>query len=256
MSGFINNKAFKCLLGPQSKDVIEHDSIYSWKVGKKQHFTTDRILSISDIEYLQSIAPSNFHYLLQDNIDFLKNHFTVDKVKHKSIILDIENLNLSGSKMKSLRQSVNKCSKNEFEILDNFKDLKDVKDLIEEWSNEYTDKYFRDFSGKNFYFYKNNFHEGCINVFVYSEDRLVSFGTLSPNDDGNCSYIIGKALFKRFYGLSEYTDITLYRKAAEHGIKSVNMGQASKGLMFYKSKFPNAVEQIHYDGKIIQGDPV
>lgn len=251
MQGFINSTTFKCLLGPQSKDIQEHNSIYSWKVGKKQHFTTDKLLSINDINYLKSIAPSNFHYLLQDNLDFLKNHFTVDRIKNKSIILSISDLSLTGSKMKSLRQSVNKCSRNEFEILDNFRDIKDVKNLIEEWSNEYTDKYFRDFSGKNMFFYKNNFHIDCINAFIYSNDSLVSFGTLSPNNNGNCSYVIGKALFKRFYGLSEYTDVHLYKKANKLGIVNVNMGQASKGLMFYKTKFPGAIEQIHYDGKIV-----
>lgn len=200
---------------------------------------------------MRTLAPANFHYISQENLDFLKANFVVDRSKKKSVILDLTDFSLAGGAMKKVRQTFNKCAKNNFEILDNYKNIDDVKDMIEEWSNDYTDKYFRDFSGKNFYFYKNNFHLECINLFVYSGPDLVSFGTLSPSENEGCSYIIGKALFKRFYGLSEYTDILLYEKGIKQGVKFVNMGQAEKGLMFYKNKFFHAIEEVHYDGDII-----
>lgn len=247
---FINSHTYKCLLGPRAKDVKEHGSLFVWTVGSKHHFSCDGILNFSSIEILKSYSPSNFHYMSQENLDILNANFNVDRVKNRSIILNIKDFSLAGGEMKSLRQTYNKCAKNEFEILDNYKNINDVKSMIDEWSTNYTDKYFRDFSGKNMHFYKNNFHLDCLNSFVYHENSLVSFGTLSPSKNGESSYIIGKALYKRLYGLSEFTDIVLYKKAIEQNINLINMGQASKGLLFYKTKFPNSIEEVHYDGNI------
>ncbi len=247
---FINQYSFKCLLGPQSKNVQENNNLYSWQVGKKNHFTTDRFLTTDDLPRLNELAKttSSFHYLSEVNLLFLKQHFQVDRSKLVSVIIDLEKFNLVGNDSKNLRHCFNKCNNAKLQILDNFKDIKDVEKMISIWSDEISIKYFRNFSGKNVYFYKNNFHSKCINVFIYDDTELVSFGTLSP--ETNSSYIIGKALYKKYYGLSEYTDIVLYKKAIELGVKSVNLGQAKKGLHFYKTKFPNSSEEIHYDGKI------
>lgn len=247
---FITPISFQCLLGPQAKNVINEQDLYSWQVGKKQHFTTSRDLNLNDLAYLQTILPSNFHYLSESNIDFLKQHFNVSKAKTTSIIIDINDLSFSGNKNKTVRHCINRCKSQGFVIEKNYRQLQDVKNLIEEWSNDYTDKYFRDFSGKNFYFYKNNFHANCLNAFIYKDDTLVSFGTLTPADQfGQSSYVIGKALFKRHYGLSEYTDIELYKLAQTQGINKVNLGRAQKGLLDYKTKF-NHTKEITYDGSI------
>ena len=248
---FINEHSFKCLLGPQAKDINIIDNIYSWRVNKKLHFSTLKTLTDSDLCILQSIGSSNFHYLSEENALFLKQHFETHKTKGRSIILDIEDLSLNGGQYKKLRQTFKKCDKNQFEILNNFKHIDDIIKMIKEWSNEYTAKYFRDFSGKNSFFYRNSFHLNCLSLFIYSQNDLVAFGTLSQPINEQSSYIIGKALYKRFYGLSEYTDIMLYREAVKYGIKRINMGRASnKNLLFYKLKFPKSKEEIYYDGSI------
>lgn len=90
---------------------------------------------------------------------------------------------------------------------------------------------------------------GCLNLFVYSEDDLVAFGTLTPNINGVSSYVIGKALYQCFYGLSEWIDVELYKRAQALGITQINLGQASKGLLGYKTKFPHT-EERHFDGNI------
>ena len=72
---------------------------------------------------------------------------------------------------------------------------------------------------------------------------------MSPNINGTCSYVLGKALYKRFYGLSEFADVELYKLGVAAGITQVNMGQASKGLLQYKTKFTHTKE-THYDGSI------
>ena len=43
----------------------------------------------------------------------------------------------------------------------------------------------------------------------------------------------------------------LYEKIFNiNGSFSINTGQATKGLIFYKEKFPNSKEELHYNGKI------
>jgi len=246
---FINSHSYKCLLGPQAKNILEQSEIYTWQVGQKQHLTTSRPLTTSDLPLLNSICPSNFHYFSESNVNFLKEHFQVKRVKNLSIIIDINNLTFSGNQFKSIRHCLNKCSKNDLMLESNFRSLDDIKKLINEWSELYTDKYFRDFSGKNLFFYKNDFHRDCLNLFAYQGINLVGFGTLTPNINGESSYVIGKALYKRIYGLSEWLDVQLYQRAQTLGIKKVNLGQASKGLLSYKSQFSHT-EERHFDGNL------
>ena len=247
--GFINEQSFKCLLGPRATNLRIHEGLFSWTVGKKNDFSTSRLLVEEDLDHIRSISPASFHYLSLANVEFLQKHFKVSKTKQICTNLDITDLSLSGGNLKNVRQSYNKCAKNKLEVFDNFKDIKDIADLIEEWSNEYTDKYFRDFSGKNMFFYKNNFHKDCVNAFVYSGDHLVAFGSLSAPINRTSSYIIGKALFKRMPGLSEFADISLYQKIQKDA-DVINMGRGQKKLLFYKSKFPGSTTEIEYDGSI------
>lgn len=250
MSNFIDSFSWKCLLGPQSKNInTVNGGIYLWTVGKKQHFATSKILDQNDLPALQSLKASNFHYLSEQNFLFLKQNFkNVDKGKNTSVYFDLTKLTLSGKKNSSLRHSINQAQKNDFIIQDTFNNLSDIKTLIKEWSNSLAEKYFRDFSGKNYYFFAQNFHIGCHTIFVYDKEGLVSFGVASPGVNGHSTYVMGKALCNKYKGLSEYTDYLLYQKIIDEGIHTINLGQASKGLYSYKMKFPGACETIHFDG--------
>jgi hypothetical protein len=247
MSNYINHQSFRCLLGVQSKDIQIFDNLFLWKVGKKQHFAIEDKLTTENIKIIQQYAPSNFHYMDQDNLDILKHNFKVDKSKDISIIINIEDLSFRGNQYKNIRHALNRSSKEGFSLETNYRDISDVKKMVNEWSNEYTEKYFRDNSGKNFFFYKNNFHKDLISLFVYKEKDLVAFGTLSQPVNGFSSYVLGKALYKRHYGLSEFADVELYKLG--QGITHVNLGQATKGLLDYKTKFPHTKE-VHYAGSI------
>ena len=247
---YINHQSFRCLLGVQSKEIQMLDNLFLWKVGKKQHFAVENELTYNNISNLVKYCPSNFHYLNQSNLEILKTYFKVNKVKNTSIIIDIQDLSFAGKKNSSIRHCLNRCHKENFTLENNYRDINDVKLLIDEWSNNYTSNYFRDNSGKNMFFYKNNFHQNLISLFVYKENDLIAFGTLSqPNENGYSSYVLGKALFKRHYGLSEFADVELYKLGQKSNIKFVNMGQANKGLLDYKTKF-NHLQEIHYDGSI------
>lgn len=248
---FVNKYSWKCLLGPQSKEATDHGGVYTWKVGKKNHFMADRNFIEKDIEILKNICPSNFNYLSNENILFLKKYFNVAKSRVNSVLIGLENFSLNGSKYKKVRQAVSKAERMPIVVENNFRKLKDVEDLIEDWSTNYTDKYFRDFSGKNYFFYKNNFHKDCINVFIYLEDELMAYGSMSPNNNGKGSYIVGKALYKKVPGVSEYADVYLFEKAIEQGIKNIDMGAAPKNLLKYKMKYPNSSIEVTYDGKIL-----
>lgn len=241
---FINEISWKCLLGPQAKNIKENNGIYTWEVGKKKHFTCNKDLTIDEIKELSG---HSFHYLSEANVKNIKSLFKVTKSKVISVNIKLDEFNISGVKNSGLRHSINSASKAGLIIQDNFNNISDVKEMLSEWSNILAEKYFRDFSGKSLNFYSNNYHKDCLNFFLYKEDKLMSIASI--NLEGNCSYIIGKALCNKIHGLSEYTDYIVYNKLKEIGIKEVSLGRAgTKGLLFYKMKFPGAYKEICYDG--------
>lgn len=253
VQNFINIYSSKCLLGPQSKNISTLGNLYLWNVGKKQHVTFLNKLNEDDLENLKKYIPTSIHYVSEENYQLLKSKFKVDKGKNLSIGYKVDSnfLKLMGADYKNIRNSINKCCKKNFTIEENFRNISDVEKLILEWRNTLADKYFRDFSGKNLFFYRNNYHLGCNNAFVYDGDQLISFGTLSPLENNNCSYVIGKALATKYQGLSEFTDMWLYNYVySKYGEFEINLGQATKGLIFYKNKFPNSIESVHYNGSI------
>lgn len=248
---FINKFTYKCLLGPQSKDIKEINNIAAWKVQKKNHFTNLNDLDTNDISYLKTQDSFNFHYLTENNMNFLKtNGFKVSKTKLNSCCIDLNNYNYTGKKFRDIRNAINKNTKHNFTIQDNFNDIKDVKEMLNEWSEVLAEKYFRDFSGKNYFFYSNNYHLNCLNTFVYENNKLLAFATLSPEINGSSSYIIGKALCNKYSGLSEYADDLAYQKAIKLGVKKINLGQSKGAIATYKNKFPNAYNVLHFDGTI------
>jgi len=249
MNSFINNYSFKCLLGQQSKNIEIIGNLASWTVGSKHHFTNISLFNQDDVNYILSWKPANFHYLSEENMLLLKQASKITKTKLNSCCIDLEKLAYVGREFHGIRGSINKNKKLNLTIQDNFNKIEDVKEMLEEWSNVIAQKYFRDFSGKNYYFYKNNFHIDCNNIFIYDQDKLIAFASLSPGQYS--SYIIGKALFNRYPGLSEYADDLAYKKAIANGTKVVNLGQSNGDIAKYKNKFPGSYNILHYDGKII-----
>lgn len=247
---YINSQSFRCLLGKQSKDVEIKDNLFTWTVNNKKHFAVEGLLTEDNIFNLKKYGKSNFHYLSEENLTILKSNFDISKSKGTSILLNIEDLSFSGKKYKNIRHAINRASTYGLTIENNFRNIKDVETLIHTWRHNYSDKYFRDNSGKNLYFYSNNFHANLNSIFLYKDDKLLAFGTLSDNSNGYASYILGKALYKECYGLSEFADVELYKIGQSHGIKYVNMGGGTtKALFDYKKKF-NYSTMIHYDGNI------
>jgi len=247
MNNYINNYSWKCLLGRQSKNICVNNDVFLWEVGKRKHFCTNKILTLEDLKFIEHRA---FHYLSIDNCNFVKQHFKISRNKQNSVIIDLSKMDFKGGEYKTIRHALNRAKKYNLIQESNYRDINDVKDLIEDWSNNLALKYFRDFSGKNLYFYQNNFHEGCINVFLYDQDKLVAFATASPEINGSSTYIIGKALCHKYYGLSEYADYLLYQKCLENKITLIDLGQTAGGLIHYKTKFPGASTYQYYNGKI------
>lgn len=245
MNNYIDEYTWKCFLGPMAKKFYAENNKYYWQVGAKHHFATDKTLNFEDIKNLDGYS---FYYMTPENCDLLKKYYKISRSKGISTKIDLTKLDLSGGDYKKVRQSINKNKNKNFELLDNYKNIDDVKKMINEWSEILAQKYFQDHSGKNFYFYKNNFHQNCINVFAYEGDDLIGFATASPCK--NSSYIIGKALCNRHSGLSEFMDYQLYIKCLNKGIEVIDLGQTSGGLSFYKNKFPGASTYTYYNGKI------
>jgi hypothetical protein len=222
----------------------------TWKTKQKSYRRKRYLFLGSRQKDIPKLTDRGFHYLSVENYQFLKKQTKVSGSKNTSVIIDMSKLEFKGNNFKTIRHALNRAGKYNLVEEDNFRNIQDVKDLIEDWSNNMALKYFRDFSGKNYYFYANNFHEKCINVFLYDQNKLVAFATASPQVNESCTYIIGKALCHKYYGLSEYADVLLYKKCLENNISLIDLGQTTKGLIHYKTKFPSYTYN-YYDGKII-----
>lgn len=245
---YINKYSWKCLLGRQSKNIHEENEIFFWEVSGRKNFCTDKLLHPDD---LSLISGANFHYLSEENCNFLKSTAKVNKSKYHSTRIDLTQFSLVGNKFKSLRHAVNRGKSYNLTVEENYRSLNDVKAMIEEWSNVLAQKYFRDNSGKNYHFYNNNFHQECLNIFLYDGASLVAFGTASPGQEGYSSYILGKALCHRYYGLSEFTDYLLYQKCLENNIKIIDLGQTTGGMIHYKNKFGGAENYTYFNGSVM-----
>lgn len=249
MVGFIDEYTAKCMLGPQAKELDRVGNIFKWSVGKKHHFVVVGEMGLGDVEYLRKFEELSFHYVGINNLNFLLKYGKVEKSKLISYELNVDKIDYSGNRNKTIRNYMNRYK--DFSIFDNYKKPEDVVEMVSEWSNTLGDKYFRDFSGKTKYFLINNYHIGCKSIFIYDEEKLVSFGVASPVKGCYCTYVLGKALSKSYPGLSEFTDMTLYGQVfIDNGPFKINMGKGSGGLAKYKKKYFNAVEDISYEGKV------
>lgn len=242
----------KSMLGPLAKNISLYNGILIWQINNKHSLIciNDYTLTEEDFEYLKQFESIRFYYLSPENLDFLVKHdCKVEKSTQHSYILSISEINYSGNKKKTVRNYMNRYEN--LLVKDSYNSLDDINLFIDRWSETLGEKYFRDYSNRNKFFFKNDFHSGCECVFVYDKERLVSFGVASPVEMGYCSYIIGKALAFDYRGLSEFTDMKLYEKLFnKYGAFNINMGQGEGSLAVYKQKFHNATDIIHYNGKV------
>lgn len=250
---YIDPQSYKCMIGSQSKNLEEFNGIYKWIVCKKTHIIKSRPLIESDIDILKQYTPFVYNYFSLEDVQLLKKHFEeVDCSRKISVEIELQNLDFVGIRYKGIRGSINKAKKLPLIIQHKLNDIQDIKDFVKKWGDVLGDKYFQDHSSKNVYYFNNNWHEDCINIFCYIGKELVSFAVLSKPINGYSSYICGKALSDQYPGLSEFTDLLIYKTGMiDYGVKIVNLGLASKGLLFYKMKFPGSRKQYHYDGKVL-----
>lgn len=257
---FADKYSWKCMLGIMSRDIEENEKYAKWRVGKKQHVVFFDNIKEKDVEEIKELVPFSFHYIGEDDVALLKKHFVVKRSKLPSVYLDLEKtLDLAGRKNKAIRQKYNRIDKLGIEIESDFRKIEDVEAFVKRWSGVdelYADKYFQNHSGKNKFFFSNGFHRDCINVFLYRDDVLLGYGILSPpNEKGFSNYVLGKALYADVpvSGLSEYLDLTLYKKGWESGVRFVNLGASfTKPLLEYKRKFLGQTEFLEYEGKVLE----
>lgn len=251
-NSYIDKYSWKCLLGKMSKEIKEEERYATWMVNKVRHIVLFCRFEENDFEWLSKYVPFNFHYFSPKDLEVIGKKFKVEKSKCSSVGLELDKtLNPVGKKNRGLRNKINRMEKLDIEVLNNFKSISDVEQFVKHWSDFYSLKYFRDYSGKNLHFYSNNFHKDCINSFCYLDNKLVAYGTLSPPVNGHSIYIIGKAFYKINPILSEFLDFSLYKKGYELGTRFVQTGRSSnKEILKYKQKFPGAVDCIEYEGRV------
>jgi len=247
---FFDDYCAPSMLGKLSKNIEHQGDIFFWQVRKINYMVilNDHILNENDIAWLKHLETFSVLYLSGPNLLKLREHFKVRVKSQQSVIIPINNLDLFGGNNKKLRNYINRY--NHYTI-DDLHNTEDLNVMLNRWSDTLGDKYFRDYSSKNLYFFTNKYHQNCECIFVYDKDQLISFGVASPVQNGHCSYIIGKALAKDYPGLSEFTDIKLYEKLLKYGPFEINLGMATGGLAQYKLKFPGAFVQESYHGKVV-----
>lgn len=247
---YINKYSWKSFLSTATREVHEENGFYWFKTRKNWQLLKDRDLVESDLDFIGKLLPVNFFYFSLKDIFVLKQKYEVSKNKDPDVGIKLDEFILRGNKYKDIRNYVNRYN-NKFEIVDNYKNMEDVYKMIARWDDTSGDKYYQVRTGKNKYYFLNNLHKGCINVFIYDGDKLISFAVLSPADEGGySSYIIGKALCIDYPGLSEYTDVEVYKRAIAEGVKVVNLGGGGRKLVAYKKKFPGSFTNDTYDGQI------
>ena len=246
---FLNNEiAWKSFLSSVAKEITEYNGLYSWSIYSKYQMAFSRPLIEDDLLYLSKFKKFSAFYLSKDDIDILEKNYSVDKSKDFGVVIPIENFSLVGNNYIKIRTAINKCSRMGFEVLDNYKKFDDILDILNRWDDTCGEKHFQSRTGKNKYFFKNNFHKDGIPIFIYDKERLIAFGVLSkPNKDGCSAYVIGKALCYDYKGLSEFADVELYKAGQKFGIKEVNLGGGKPSVVTYKMKFPNAYKIESFD---------
>lgn len=251
---FINDFSWKSFLSSQTKNIESYGKFRTWQVQKRQQLVSISSIENSDLDYLKSIKKTNFFYWLPEDIKIIQesNFFKIKKTKDPNIIIDLSKLIYSGNKYKDIRNYINKFKKLNFTVERELRSIEHFNKMIKIWSDKSGEKYFQDRSGKNTFFFKNNFHLNGINTFIYNGDDLVAFSILSPKDDKNhSSYVIGKSLCIDYHGLSEFADIESFNLAKSLGVDYVSFGGGSANLIKYKTKFPGVIRQDTYDGQLI-----
>lgn len=244
---FINKYSWKSFLSSTTKEIKEENGFYFWKIKNKLQLVKDKPLQESDIPLLKELKCFNFFYFSEQDIDLLKSITKISKEYYPNIIIKIDDISYSGKKFSDIRTAINKNSKLNLSAESNFRSFDDIIKMIKRWSEKSGAKYFQDRSGKNKFYFKNNFHLENNCIFLYDKDDLISFSVVSPAINEHCSYIIGKTLCLDYPGLSEYADY-LAIEQVKNSAKYIDLGGGSKQLRKYKLKFPNSYEEKTYNG--------
>lgn len=235
-SPYIDRLSWRGMYGPMAKDIIETDDFAVWSIKNKRK----GVLFSNNISSLEEIIPCKLFYISKTQLNLIPYNKKLEKLI--SFCYDLKIFTQTYNKHRGIRGRINKNIKRKFIIKSNFNNIKEIEKFIIEWRGNYSDKYIFDYSGRNRMFYERNYHIDCYNFFIYDKDRLIAIGTAS-----NGSYIIGKAFYHEYDGLSEYLDYTVFSSLYNKGIKYINSGCASKGLRNYKEKLPGCYKKEEYN---------
>jgi len=233
---YVDEYSWRGLYGPQAKDIIQTKDMATWTVQNKRK----GVLFSNDID---TNLPNKIFYATKEQVKIISQKHKIKKERIHSVCYELQKVvNISGKKNRGLRNRINRYE-DKIKILNNFQHIDDIIEFCDIWKNDYSLKYFANYVGRNRFFYDSNYHKDCFNVFLYDDSRLIGMGTASLN-----TYIIGKALYKEYTGLSEFLDLMVYRKVYKNGGKIINLGMSgTSGLTDYKKKFPSAFIQEEYN---------
>jgi len=139
---YINKYSWKSFLSTATREVHEENGFYWFKTRKNWQLLKDRDLVESDLDFIGTLLPVNFFYFSLKDIFVLKQKYEVSKNKDPDVGIKLDEFILRGNKYKDIRNYVNRYN-NKFEILNNYKDIKDIYKMIARWNDTSGDKYYQ-----------------------------------------------------------------------------------------------------------------
>ncbi len=187
----------------------------------------------------------------EDYQNFLSLDVKHSKTKYKGIIsyFSEEFFNLKGTKYQEFRTVINKYKKLNVEVLEDFKKIEDIYELISRWKAIKAEKtiHFLDHTGLDKNFFKNYFEKfkrDLFSRFFYIDNKLVGYSIISLLKDKNkeeCFKEITRKFDYDYKQICLYIDyitfFDLYKKLNKPYYLN-RSATTDKNIILYKNKFP------------------
>lgn len=252
------DKSILIFLGMVGTEKKPHFKLFK-PLGKDRKTTFEILVKlVQDLKQVTS-NPITLTCLTNEQLKEIKKQIEIKKIKHfEYYIYDLKEISeLKGTKWKNVRQKINSFHKNHSKV--RVEDLdetnsKKVLHFISTWRKEAAAKGFSyidvDKNKAGVQYYQDKIDNKTLWARAYYlhgkvEAFQLMYKLLPKEPAGACAHAVGMAN-NSVLGLSEFSQIDIWRHINDHGIRYVNDGPSWRpGLVRYKRKFnPCGVQKV------------